>query len=92
MGIKKRYIVNIEIEEVKSDSEDNSSLKTNSKTKHDKSDWLDPKKLEEEFGISENTQSRYRSDKKIPYSKIGGFIFYNRAKINEWIEAHEVVC
>lgn len=91
MGVKKRYIINIEIEEVTSVSED-SSLKTDSKAKNNKSDWLDPKKLEEEFGITQNTQSRYRTEKKIPYSKIGGFIFYSRTKINKWIEAHEVVC
>lgn len=66
MGIKKRYIINIEIEEVTSVPED-SSLKTDSKAKNNKSDWLDPKKLEEEFGITQNTQSRYRTEKKIPY-------------------------
>lgn len=90
MNQKKRYIINIEIEEVTSVSED-SSLKTDSKAKNNQSDWLDPKKLEEEFGITVNTQSRYRTEKKIPYSKIGGFIFYNREKINEWIESHVVV-
>lgn len=51
-------------------------------------DWLDPKKLEEEFGISTDTQQKYRTEKKIPYSKIGGFIFYSRIKINEWLERH----
>lgn len=51
-------------------------------------DWLDPKKLEAEFGIAESTQARYRSEKKIPYSKIGGFVFYSRAKIHEWLESN----
>lgn len=51
-------------------------------------DWLDPKKLEKEFGISTDTQQKYRSEKKIPYSKIGGFIFYSRNKINKWIEEY----
>jgi len=51
-------------------------------------DWLNPKKFEEEFGISESTQARYRSDKKIPYSKMGNFIYYSRAKIYAWFEQH----
>lgn len=51
-------------------------------------EWLDPKKFEEEFGFSESTQAKYRSESKIPYSKIGGFVFYSRKKINEWLEKH----
>lgn len=50
--------------------------------------WINTKELAEEFGISESTQSRYRSKKTIPYSKIGGFIFYSREKIYEWMEKH----
>ncbi len=90
MNQKKRYIVHVEIEEVASVFEE-CFLKTDSRDKNDKLDWLDPKKLQEEFGISEQTQSKYRSEKKIPYSKIGGFIFYNRKKIYEWIESHTIV-
>jgi len=51
-------------------------------------DWLKPKDLEEEFGIKVNTQASLRSNKKIPYSKVGNFIFYSREKINAWIESH----
>ena len=52
------------------------------------SDWLDTKQLKNEFGIAESTQAKYRSNKTIPYSKVGGFIFYSRKKIYEWLEQH----
>lgn len=50
--------------------------------------WLNTKTMAMEFGIAESTQSRYRAEKSIPYSKIGGFIFYSREKIYEWLEKH----
>ena len=50
--------------------------------------WLNTKELVMEFGIAESTQSRYRAQKSIPYSKIGGFIFYSREKIYAWFEEH----
>lgn len=51
-------------------------------------DWLDTKMLKEEFGIAESTQAKYRSNRSIPFAKIGGFIFYSRKKIYEWLESH----
>jgi len=50
--------------------------------------WLNTDTLEEEFGIAKSTQAKYRSDKTIPYSKVGGFIFYSREKIYQWLERH----
>jgi len=50
--------------------------------------WLNTETLEVEFGIAKSTQAKYRSEKTIPYSKIGGFIFYSRQKIYEWLERH----
>jgi len=56
--------------------------------------WLTPVKLEDEYGISQSTQSKYRmksNNNKIPFSKIGGkFIRYDRLKIDRWFEDHEV--
>lgn len=51
-------------------------------------DWLNTEQLRIEFGIALSTQAKYRKEKKIPYSKVGGFIYYSRAKINEWLEKH----
>jgi len=48
--------------------------------------WLRPDDLAEEFGISKNTQATLRSAAKIPYSKRGSLIFYDRTKIDAWLE------
>jgi predicted DNA-binding transcriptional regulator AlpA len=49
-------------------------------------EWLTPLELEEEYGFSRSTQSKYRMDRKIPFSKQGKFIRYSRSKINQWLE------
>jgi len=53
--------------------------------------WLNTDELEVEFGFSKSTQSLWRSQKTIPFSKQGNFIFYDREKINKWLESHAVV-
>lgn len=52
--------------------------------------WLTPKELAEEFGFSESTQAKYRMERKIPFSKIGRYIRYNREEINKWLELNRV--
>lgn len=52
--------------------------------------WLDTKDLQEEFGFSESIQAKWRMKKKIPFSKVGKFIKYDREKIDKWLEEHEV--
>jgi len=52
-------------------------------------DWLTPEDLEAEFGIKATTQANMRSEKRIPYSKIGNFIFYSRKKLYKWFEEHD---
>ncbi len=53
-------------------------------------EWINPKTFYEEFGMALSTQAKYRKEKKIPYSKIGGFVLYSRKKIYEWLEKHTV--
>lgn len=53
-------------------------------------EWLNPRKFEQEFGMSLSTQATYRSKKKIPYTKVGGFIYYSRAKIDTWLLQHSM--
>ena len=53
--------------------------------------WLNPDELEAEFGIKKSTQALKRKQKAIPYTKQGNFIFYDRQKINQWLESHTVV-
>lgn len=52
--------------------------------------WLSPKNLEQEFEITISTQAKLRMGKKIPFSKIGKFIRYDRILINKWLENHNV--
>ena len=52
--------------------------------------WLTPKELKEEFGFSESTQAKYRMNRKIPYSKIGKYVRYNRDEINQWLEDNKI--
>jgi len=53
--------------------------------------WLTPSDILEEFGISKETQSKMRSRGDIPYSKRGKFIYYDRIKIDQWLEDAEMV-
>jgi len=51
--------------------------------------WVNPKKLEKLVGIKTSTQAKMRmrnSKVKIPYSKVGKFIFYNLDEIYAWLE------
>lgn len=56
--------------------------------------WLNPEKLEAEYGFSKSTQAKMRmnsSGSSFPFSKIGGkYIRYDRYLIDKWLEAHQV--
>lgn len=53
--------------------------------------WLSPYELYKTFRIAEQTQAQYRVDKKIPYHKKAGKIYYKLSEINAWIESGKVV-
>jgi hypothetical protein len=50
--------------------------------------WLNVKDFEEEFGVSSSTQAKWRSSGILPYSKLGGFVFYDRNLIDKAFENH----
>lgn len=53
--------------------------------------WLNTKELELEYGLLEDTMSKYRMQRKVPFSKIGTkLIRYDRHKIDEWLESHNI--
>jgi len=56
-----------------------------------KKDWLNPKELHEEFGISITKQNRYRREKKIPFTKLGNATLYKRVQIESWLDDNRVV-
>ena len=37
------------------------------------------------------TQSKMRMKRAIPFSKVGGFIRYDRLELDKWLEGHSVV-
>ncbi|WP_148799676.1 helix-turn-helix domain-containing protein [Campylobacter concisus] len=45
--------------------------------------WLTPKDVVQEYGISINTQAKYRMRGLIPFSKINKIIRYDRTKLDE---------
>ncbi len=53
-------------------------------------EWLTPQDLEDEYAIKKQTQSKYRMNRKIPFSKIGKFIRYSRTEINKWLEDNKI--
>lgn len=52
--------------------------------------YLSPDELAEEYGFSKSTQAKYRMSRKIPFSKIGKYIRYNREEINKWLANNRV--
>lgn len=56
--------------------------------------WLNPKELRDEYGISLSCQAKMRmaySSRRIPFSKIGKFIRYDRFELDKWLENHKIV-
>jgi len=52
--------------------------------------WLTPNDLFNEYGFSTSNQDKLRMKRKIPYHKIGRYVRYDRAEIDEWIRSNKV--
>ena len=52
--------------------------------------WLSPNDLFKEYGFSTSNQDKLRMNRKIPFSKIGRYIRYDRKLIDLWIENNKV--
>ena len=52
--------------------------------------WLNPKMFYEMYGVSISTQAKWRMNKVIVFSKVEGFVWYDRIKIDKWLEEKEV--
>ncbi len=60
-------------------------------SRKEKLNWISPETLLQDYGIKLALQAKLRSEKKIPYSKLGTkIIFYNRDKIDKWLESKDV--
>lgn len=53
--------------------------------------WVTPKQLEEMFAIKQKTQAKKRIRGELPYSKLGGFVYYDLEKIYALLENHAVI-
>ena len=54
--------------------------------KQAKKEWLSPKEIEEEFGISKNTLSNWRAQKKyLPFVRVGKLIKYKRSDVEAFL-------
>ena len=58
---------------------------------HEYIDWWRPRHLEELFDMSQSRQARLRCDGKLPYHKIGSYVYYNKDEINQMIQDAKVV-
>jgi len=52
--------------------------------------WLSPDDLFKEFGIGLSNQQKLRTNRKIPFSKVGRYIRYDLNKINQWLENNSI--
>jgi len=48
--------------------------------------WLTPKELEKEYGFGISNQAKLRMNRKIPFSKVGRYVRYDRLEIDKWLE------
>jgi len=51
-------------------------------------DWLDPQEICRMLSISKRTLDSYREQGLLPYSKIGGKVFYRQIDIDEYLSNH----
>ena len=52
--------------------------------------WLNADDLFKEYGFGISNQHKLRTNKKIPFSKIGRYIRYDRIEIDKWLELNRV--
>lgn len=53
--------------------------------------WIKSNKVMDKLEISPGTLQNFRINETIPYSKLGGIIYYDEEKINEILEINETI-
>jgi len=54
-------------------------------------EWLSPKEVHKEFGLSVSTLAKWRMNNTyLNYTKIGKYIKYKRGDVVEFLESHNV--
>ncbi len=54
------------------------------------SEWLTISDLQDVADIATDTQAKYRSERTIPFYKVGKRILYKASEIHEWLLSHKV--
>ncbi len=52
--------------------------------------WLTTEDFEEEFKVGYKTQEKMRKERRMPFSKFGGRVYYDRKLIDKTLEEHIV--
>ena len=52
--------------------------------------WLTPDDLVKEYDFSKSNQEKLRMNRKIPFSKVGRYVRYDRVKIDLWLENNSI--
>lgn len=52
--------------------------------------WLTPDDLANEYGFSKSNQDKLRMKRRIPYSKVGRYVRYDRLEIDKWLETNKI--
>ncbi len=63
----------------------------NEVSKLHKKRWLSPDELEKEYSLTKSTQAKMRMGSKLPYSKIGALVRYDREEIDKLWEKSKIV-
>lgn len=53
--------------------------------------WIKSSKVMDKLEISPGTLQNFRINETLPYSKLGGIIFYDEERINEILEANGTI-
>ena len=53
--------------------------------------WIKSNMVMDKLGISPGTLQNFRINETIPFSKLGGIIYYDEEKINEILEENETI-
>ena len=53
--------------------------------------WINPKEVNDDYGLSVSTLAKWRMDRKhLPFSKVGKYIKYKRADVEAFLDSHRV--
>ncbi len=53
-------------------------------------EWLNPNDFEKIYGIKKSTQAKMRMKRRLPFSKFGKFIYYDRNEIDDHLRNHKM--